>query len=643
MKKILTFLIINIYFIYPLLLRATDVEIIQSADHFTLINDKVRVTIDRKSGDLVSIIFRDLELMGHDSGHPAGYWEQDPSRSHHLISCVSIDPKFNNGERAEVSIKGTSDGLVSLGAGPGGGTLCDIELRYSLGREDSGIYTYAIYTHPNNYPDTLIGESRFGVKLNSHVFDWLSIDKDRNKLMLTPEDWAKGTQLNMKEARLINTGIYKGQVEHKYDYSALQYSIPAFGWSSTNKHVGFWFINPSMEYLSGGPTKVELTGHLDLTNTADPTLLDYWRGTHYGGSVLTLKAGELWSKVVGPIYIYCNEAETPNTMWKDALNQAQKESYKWPYQWVKGVDYPSSIQRSKVSGHIIISDPQAPNLKPSNMYVGLSAPDWITNSRNYHGTERQIPVTWQTDAKYYQFWVHSDNEGNFILNNVRPGRYTLHAFSDGVLGEYKKADITVKESEVLDLGKIIWKPVRFGKQIWDIGIANRSAKEFAHGNDFWHWGLYCKYAEWFPDDVHYVIGRSNFANDWNFEQVPHATKYDSSGHAHGHATSWEISFNLEDKPQGNATLRLAIVGVETSKIDVKVNGKIAGQVSDLTPNAVLHRDGIQGTWVEKDIRFSASLLKAGNNTLSLTIPAGPVTSGIEYDYLRLELDESLKP
>ena len=40
--------------------------------------------------------------------------------------------------------------------------------------------------------------------------------------------------------------------------------------------------------------------------------------------------------------------------------------------------------------------------------------------------------------------------------------------------------------------------------------------------------------------------------------------------------------------------------------------------------------------MEKDVTFDAALLKPGENTLKLTIPAGGLTSGIIYDYLRLE-------
>ena len=39
--------------------------------------------------------------------------------------------------------------------------------------------------------------------------------------MASAEDWVKGTQLNLWEARRLNTGIRKGEVEHKYDYNVL--------------------------------------------------------------------------------------------------------------------------------------------------------------------------------------------------------------------------------------------------------------------------------------------------------------------------------------------------------------------------------------------------------------------------------------
>jgi rhamnogalacturonan endolyase len=49
------------------------------------------------------------------------------------------------------------------------------------------------------------------------------------------------------------------------------------------------------------------------------------------------------------------------------------------------------------------------------------------------------------------------------------------------------------------------------------------------------------------------------------------------------------------------------------------------------------RDGIEGTWIERDFDFDAALLKPGPNTIALTVTAGAVGSGICYDVVRLEV------
>jgi hypothetical protein len=94
--------------------------------------------------------------------------------------------------------------------------------------------------------------------------------------------------------------------------TAVQYKVPAFGWSSTRYHMGIWFINPTIEFLSGGASKQELVCHFDANDNPDPIILDYWRETHYGGgATCVINAGEEWSKVIGPIFIYCNALTNP--------------------------------------------------------------------------------------------------------------------------------------------------------------------------------------------------------------------------------------------------------------------------------------------------------------------------------------------
>ena len=47
-------------------------------------------------------------------------------------------------------------------------------------------------------------------------------------------------------------------------------------------------------------------------------------------------------------------------------------------------------------------------------------------------------VDWAHDAKFYEFWKMAAKDGKFTLTKVLPGPYTLHAWADGVLGEYAR-------------------------------------------------------------------------------------------------------------------------------------------------------------------------------------------------------------
>ena len=596
----------------------------------------------------------------------------------------------------------------------------------------------------------------------------------------------------------MSQGYYKNSVEHKYSYNAVQYKIPAYGWSSTKEHVGIWFINPTIEFLSGGASKQELVCHYHDNANPDPIILDYWRGTHYGGGAsCNMAAGEEWSKVIGPIFIYCNslgDFETPSkqdldtleatagnptvppawtnnatALWQDALSQAKKEKAAWPYDWVNGVDYPHKDERGTVTGQIVLVDPQAATTKLPNLTVGLAHPDYTrppgggggrsgfgrrgagaaagapdgatppTGATPPSGGQPSTPplssqgegkgegaaataqgatsqpgaapaaapanpqrggggrggfnaiVDWAHDAKFYQFWNDGTDDGRFTITNVRPGKYTLHAFADCVLGEFAQTDITVEAGKTLDLGKLEWKPVRYGKQIWEIGYPNRTGDKFfkGDGDNYWLWGWCLRYPLLFPNDITYTVGKSDYRKDWFFEQVPHSEstawlnpdakdpanqrfgwvkaesldQYPQSNqsgpwrvYGRGKATTWTIKFNMDATPKGQAALRVALAGADgiggfggfgggagtPSGLVITVNGKDAGAIRPVATNALRYNTN-KSVWQEQTLKFDAALLKTGENELQLTVPAGELTSGVVYDYLRLELNEDYKP
>ncbi len=387
-------------------------------------------------------------------------------------------------------------------------------------------------------------------------------------------------------------------------------------------------------------------------------------------------------------------------LWQGALAQAKLEQDKWPYDWVEGVDYPHKSERGNVRGRIVLVDPQAASLKLPHLTVGLThtyaAPasvddeDGANRGRGGDGSGRSgrgfgrgrgfraRPMDWAHDAKYYQFWNGGAEDGQFVIPNVRPGTYTLHAFADGVLGEFAHANVTVEAGKSTDLGALEWRPVRNGRQVWEIGYPTRAGDKFFKGDgaNYWLWGWGLRYPLLFPNDVTYTVGKSDYRKDWFFQQTPHSEstawmnadakdpanqrfgwvkaesldEYPQTNtrgpwqiYGRGRATTWTIKFDIDHAPRGRALLRVALAGADgNGGLAVGVNGQEVGTIRPISTNALRYNTN-KSVWYEYTQPFDAALLRQGENEMTLTVPAGELTTGVVYDYLRLELDESNAP
>jgi rhamnogalacturonan endolyase len=604
---------------------AAAVELTEDETSYALSNGTLSIRVSKQSGDLISMRYKGRETLTDRSGHPFVYWSHDVKGGQSIETRITIDPSTNNGERAEVSVKGISGGKP-MGFGPGappeGDVAVDIDIRYSLARDDSAVYAYCIFEHQPGYPAGDFTEARLAAKLDS-AFTHIHVDPLRSgKYPLLPEFPADP------------------QGADKYIYATTQFDHRAYGATNPQDKLGWWMLIPSPEYLSAGPNQPDFLAHGNIV------VFCYWRSSHYGHAQVILEQDEPWRKVIGPIVMYVNEAETPEAMWEDAKARLKREEAAWPYAWVQGGDYAHKADRAAVTGRVVLRDPAAPveGLLPGRLTVGLTKTPYTVKQG-----EQTREIDWQHDAKHYQYWVRSDDRtGGFTIPNVPPGQYNLHAFAEGILGELFKADVEVSSGGAVDLGEIDWTPVRAGRTVWEIGRPDRDAMEFAGTDTFWHPGAPLRYVKQFPQGEHirFTVGESDASKEWFYAHMPFvddpAAQIRPFRGVSGKTkpSSRTVVFNLDTVPAGQATLRIAVTGSGGSPVlGVKVNDASIEPMDFGANDGAIVRHQTRGDYRDRARSFDASLLRQGENTITLTVDAPDPSSGVIYDCLRLELAE----
>jgi rhamnogalacturonan endolyase len=94
-------------------------------------------------------------------------------------------------------------------------------------------------------------------------------------------------------------------------------------------------------------------------------------------------------------------------------------------------------------------------------------------------------------------------------------------------------------------------------------------------------------------------------------------------------------------------LRVALAGADggngtapsvAGNLTIGVNGKSVGTIHTIATNALRYNTN-KGVWYQYAQKFDASMLKPGMNEMTFSVPAGDVTTGVVWDYLRLELND----
>ena len=75
--------------------------------------------------------------------------------------------------------------------------------------------------------------------------------------------------------------------------------------------------------------------------------------------------------------IYVNSGANPKEIYADAKAHVPVEAKKWPYAWVKGVDYPQAKERATVKGQFALNDAVVSG-RFTRLSVGLTAPAYVS-------------------------------------------------------------------------------------------------------------------------------------------------------------------------------------------------------------------------------------------------------------------------
>jgi rhamnogalacturonan endolyase len=638
----------------------------------TMSNGIVSIIMTKSSGQITTINYtfnntgssQTLNLLSGNSNGGKLYWEHSNNQGMVFTYSVVADSATNGGDYAEVSLYSTTQANMPF------------EVHYSMRRGSPGFYVTAIWMHDSSNGAFGMGECRNNIYAGS-IFNWMSVDATRNKLMPVTGGSSVGVPTAPVECSLWVSGIYQGQYEDKYKYSARFGDQRVWGWSSVGaggRNVGLWDVSATAEYYNGGPMKAELMEHMGTT------ILNMFNGSHYGqGTDGDFAAGEVWSKVCGPYFVYCNNVSSSITnpvqasqaLYADALAQGQAEAGAWPYSWFSNPHYASAANRGTVAGRIVINDAYNPNASAANLWVGV-----IQQPSTLNGL-----YDFQHWMKPYQFWVHSDASGRFTIPNVIAGtNYTLYAFGPGAAGTFMSQaqtggspaisvdipsspfSVTVNGGATTSLGDVTWTPTRIGPTVFQIGYPDRTGGKFRHGEDWWVgdigpspgspspvWTKFMEYPFDFPTGPSYTVGTSRWTTDWNFIQP---AVYGATGN--WSASTSKINFNLAAAPASGAqgSLYLALASDYQGPLVIQVNGtNIAGGTgyfpaysgSSFGSNAAI-REGIAACYSDKRITFAGSLLKAGMNTITITMRKGDYFANhAMYDYLRLELTGYVPP
>ncbi|KAL2862615.1 galactose mutarotase-like domain-containing protein [Aspergillus lucknowensis] len=637
----------------------------ENSTHLALANDRFAVAVDKASGHIVDARLDGQDLLGPVDGNTGKGPYLD-------CSCVP-DGFWTPGSTATLELVNGTD---STGTPYGGVIMSDtyaptnqtLSQYLFLRGEETGLHAFSRLTYFNTATPFLrdLGEMRTMFRPNTDL--WTHFSTSDGNFGPLPLESSYDDSLTVQDATTYLGNNTDDPFVAQYSDYFTKYTLSE-SWRDHDVHgqfsdgstsddgstFGAWLVHNSRETYYGGPL------HSDLV--VDGIVYNYMVSGHHGAPVPNITHG--FDRTWGPQFYYFNRGGPETTLAELRADAAQYADPEW------NAEFYDSIAQ-----HV-------PNFVPSRGRTTFEG-----SVKLPEGAEKPIIVLSENEqdfqlnvfhTKSLQYWAEIDESGRFSIPRVVQGEYRVTIYADGIFGWFIRDNVNVSSSKQHNF---TWNEERSGRELWRIGIPDKSAGEYRHGyapdiskplepeQYRIYWGKYDYPAE-FPDGVSFHVGTSDPAQDMNYI---HWSFFPSQGnHLHtepyyDNVNNWTITFDLTARQlrrAQTAAFTVQIAGTKTANgnskwtlLDhpysnlpwtVNVNGRF--EETWLIPywrsGSCGVRSAVTCQNIEHKFVFPAEKLRRGRNEFVLSLPFNassvetallPEALYVQYDAFRLEVE-----
>ncbi|KAI0104107.1 rhamnogalacturonate lyase [Nemania sp. FL0031] len=637
----------------------------ETSSQFVLQNDRLYVAVDKGNGQVVDVVLDKQDLLGPVSGNtgkgpyvdcsciPSGAWTPGGTAKFQLINGIDSTGTPFGGVRMSDTYAATNQ---------------SIEQWWFLREGETGLHLFTRVTYFNQATPYLrdLGELRTLFRPNTNLWTHLSgsdgnyapipsANAYKNEVVVQDASWYLGKTADDPYVQQYSDYFTKYTFAELWRDHKVHGQFSDGTTSSDGNTYGAWLVHNTRETYYGGPL------HYDLV--VDGIVYNYLVSGHYGAPVPNITHG--FDRTWGPQYYHFNKG-TPNTTLAELRADAAK--YADP-EW--NADFYDSIAKYVPN--------YAPKSKRATFKATIQLPSGVKRPLAILSENKQDFQLNVFDKSSLQYWADIDASGHVEIPMVKAGTYRLTMFADGIFGWFIQDDVTVSATAAPLALK--WAPESAGKEIWRIGVPDKSAGEYKHGYALdtskplqpEQYRIY--WAKWdfptdFPEGVVFKVGESAEAEDFNYihwSWFPGYANYLRPEPVLEGVNNWTVQFDLSAAQlEGveTATFTVDLAGAHTANGNNKWAALPAEKYSSVPYTVAVNGEDVE-TWVIPAYRsgscgvrsgiicqnfghkfvFSTELLKEGTNEFVLSLPYNatdtetailPGVIYVQYDALRLE-------